>query len=438
MIENVLRWKNMERAMRHTISNKGASGVDGMRVSELPIYLNQCKTKLYQNIMNQKYVPRAIRGVEIPKESGKTRLLGVPTVLDRTLQQAIHQAIIHYFEPKFKAHSYGFRPRKNAGQAVLQAQEYIHQGYKHIVDIDLKNFFDQVDHAILLELLYAKIKCPTTLRLIRKWLRAPILIKGKLHKRRKGIPQGSPLSPLLSNIMLHELDEFLERKGQKYVRYADDFSIYTKSKRRAQDIGNQVYLFLRDKLKLPINREKSGIHKPSNFNILGYGFTSTYEKGDTGTYQLIVSEKSWKKLKASMKEITRKTSPKSLKERIKELKLLQRGWLNYFRLASIQSKLKTLDRWVRNRLRYCIWKHWKKAERRRKNLIRLGVDHHHAYAWSRSRKGGWAIAQSPILITTITNKRLEKRGYESLEKHYLKVCPMFNEPLYTRTVRTVV
>ena len=313
-----------------------------------------------------------------------------------------------------------------------------HEGYQHIVDIDLKNFFDEVDHCLLLQLLYRKVKCRLTLRLIRKWIRAPILINGKLTQRRKGVPQGSPLSPLLSNIMLHELDRQLEKEGLKYVRYADDFSIYAKSKSEAKKRGNAVFLFLKNKLQLPINRGKSGIRKPVQFGILGHKFVPVYEKGTKGKYQLVVSDKSWKKLKQNIKTITRKTSPLSISERISKLKEVGRGWINYFRMASIQGKLKELDSWVRNRLRYCIWHNWKKLERKRKNLLRLGVDHHHAYVWSRTGKGGWAVAQSPIPGTTITLERLRKRGYESMPEYYFKVSPQLNEPLYTRPVRTVV
>jgi len=208
--------------------------------------------------------------------------LGIPTVTDRWLQQAVSQVLATKFELDFEAHSYGFRPEKNTQQAVTQALKYINDGYQDIVDIDLKGFFDMVDHSKLLQLIYNRVKCPTTLRLIRKWLRAPIWKKGRLHKRRKGMPQGSPLSPLLSNILLDELDKELTKRGLRYVRYADDFSIYTKSKAKAREIGNAVYVFLRDKLRLPINREKSGIRKPVQFEILGYKFVPTYEKGVKG------------------------------------------------------------------------------------------------------------------------------------------------------------
>ncbi len=438
MIEQVLNPINVKQACRHVIKNKGSAGVDGMSVKELYDYLSMHRERIESELRKGTYLPQPILGVEIPKSNGKTRLLGIPTVTDRFLQQAVGQAIALKFEMNFEDYSYGFRPNKNAQKAVLKAQEYINSGLHHIVDIDLKSFFDEVDHCILLQLLYRKINCPLTLRLVRKWLRAPILINGKLVKRRKGVPQGSPLSPLLSNIMLNELDKELERQGLYWVRYADDFSIYCKSNHQARKIGNEIYLFLKNKLKLPINREKSGIRKPVNFTILGFGFVPTYVKGDRGKYQLVVSEKGWKSLKQKLKIITRKTTPCTFDERIHRLKEIQRGWIGYYRIASIQGKLKTTDAWMRNRLRYCIWHHWKKPERKRKNLIRLGVDQEHAYAWSRTRKGGWAVAQSPILITTITLERLHKRGYESMLGYYEKVAPHLNEPLYTRTVRTVV
>ena len=394
-----------------------------MSVNALKDFVRTNSVRIAQALKQGDYRAQPILGVAIPKSNGKMRLLGIPTVTDRWLQQCVTQAITPKFEVDFKPHSYGFRPGKNAHHCVIQAQQYINAGFSHIVDIDLKSFFDEVDHCILLQLLYRKVKCKATLQLIRKWLRAPIMIEGKLVKRRKGVPQGSPLSPLLSNIMLHELDRQLEKRGCKYVRYADDFSIYCKKKTEARKMGNEVFLFLKDKLKLPINREKSGIRRPVNFKLLGYEFVPTYEKGTKGQYQLVVSENGWKELKAKIRTITRKTAPLSLAERTRQLKEIGRGWVNYFRLASLVGKLGTVDSWVRNRLRYCIWKDWKKPERKRKNLMRLGVDYHHAFAWSRTRKGGWAIAQSPILTTTITLDRLAKRGYESLLDYYLKVRP---------------
>ena len=438
MIEKVVSRKNMLYAYRQVVSNQGSAGVDGMSVKELSHHLNINRDRIVTSVCNGRYLPQAILGVAIPKHNGKTRMLGIPTVTDRLLQQAVSQVIEPKFEKEFTEHSYGFRPNRNAHQAVQQAQKNIHEGYDHIVDIDLKNFFDEVDHVILLQLLYKKVNCPFTLRLIRRWLRAPIAIKGQLVKRRKGVPQGSPLSPLLSNIVLNELDKELEQQGHRYVRYADDFSVYTKSKSRARAVGNSIFLFLKNKLKLPINRDKSGLRKPAQFQILGYRFVSTYQKGDKGKYQLVVSDKSWLSLKRSLKTVTKKTAPITFDQRIAKLKEIQRGWLNYFRMGNIQIKLKVIDSWIRQRLRYCIWEDWKKPDRRKINLTRLGIHYHQAHAWSRTRMGGWAVAQSPIMVTTITLERLRKRGYESLLTYYEQVSPQLNEPLYTRPVRTVV
>lgn len=411
MIERVVHPYNLQKAEEQVISNKGSAGVDGIKTSELKTLFPQVKLQLLEAIRQGNYQPQPILGVEIPKGNGKVRLLGVPTTTDRVLQQAVSQVIAPLFEPEFSHNSFGFRPNKNARQAVGQARDYIHQGLNYIVDTDLKNFFDEVDHCLLLNLVYRKVKCKTTMRLIKRWLRVPIQINGKLQKRRKGVPQGSPLSPLLSNILLNELDKEMTRRKLKFVRYADDFSIYCTSENQARATAKVIAKFLKTKLKLTINEEKSGIRKPVNFTILGFGFVPTYKKGSKNDYQLVVAEKTWKKLKEKLKSISRKTAPVKLENRIAKIKEVQRGWLNYFRGTSIMGKLRDLDGWLRNRLRYCIWHDWKKPERKRKNLIRLGVDQGHAYAFSRTRKGGWAIAQSPILSTTITLKRLKQRGY---------------------------
>jgi RNA-directed DNA polymerase len=438
MVEQVLHPYNLERALKQVIANKGSAGVDGMKVTELTQYFRAYKSVIAQSIKENNYLPKPILGVEIPKGNGKTRLLGVPTVVDRLLQQAVSQVLMPKWESEFSVNSYGFRPHKSARQVVGKALEYIHEGYTHIVDIDLKSFFDEVDHCLLLNLIYQKVKCPITLRLIRKWLKAPIQINGKLQKRRKGVPQGSPISPLLSNILLNELDKQLTKWGYRFVRYADDFSIYCKYRNDATATFKQVERFLKRKLQLPINKEKSGVRKPMQFELLGFGFTPVFEKGSKGRYQLIVSGKAWKRLKQRLKAITRKTIPMTFDERIAKIKQVQRGWLNYFRGTSIQGKLKSLDGWLRNRLRYCIWHSWKKWRRKRANLIRLGASERDATRWSFTRKGGWAIAQSPILGTTITNERLKKRGYVSLLEVYTMLNPSICEPPYTRTVRTVV
>jgi group II intron reverse transcriptase/maturase len=417
MIEKVLEATNLYKATRQVERNKGACGVDGMKTTALSTFIAENRVHLLEIIRTNSYVPNPILGVTIPKGKGKTRLLGIPTVVDRWLQQAVSQQLMVHFEYDFEPVSYGFRPQKNIQKAVLQAQSYINNGYQDIVDIDLKGFFDQVDHCILLQLIYHKVKCPITLRLIRKWLRVPIFINGKPQKRRKGIPQGSPISPLLSNIMLDVLDKEMKRMGLCYVRYADDFSVYAKSKSEAKQIGNTLFIFLRDKLKLPINKAKSGIRRPINFELLGHGFVPVYKKGVKGQYQLVVAKKSWGKFKRNLKSITKKTKPMSLSERLERLSQVCRGWMNNYRLTNIYAKVKKLDEWIRNRLRYCIWHDWKKLERKRKNLIRLGVEIGQAYAWSRTRMGGWAVAQSPILKTTITVSRLKRKGYKPLRDY---------------------
>ena len=418
MIKQLTSKKNLNEAYLQVYRNKGAGGIDDIQITELKTILQATGKQLNEQIERGTYQVSPIKGVEIPKSNGKTRLLGIPTVVDRFYQQALHQVLQPIFESDFRMHSYGFRPGRNAHQALQQSLLNINSGYQDIVDIDLKSFFDEVEHYILLELIYKKVKCKATMKLLRSFLRAPILINGKLQKRRKGVPQGSPLSPLLSNILLNELDKELEKRGHRYVRYADDFSIYVRSKKSAKRVGNSIYKFLRDKLRLPINREKSGIRRPSTFEVLGYSFVPTYRKGEKGKYQFVVKKSKWKEFKSKLKRLTKKTIPMSFDERIRQIYWLIRGWVNYFKLASMQAKLKKLDEWLRNRLRYCIWHHWKKPERKRKNLIRLGVNQGMAYAWSRTRMGGWAVAQSPILGTTITIKRLKMRGYVSLVEYY--------------------
>lgn len=414
MIGKVLAAGNLDRAAREVMQNRGSSGIDGMKTTELSDYIRAHRATILTEIHEHSYIPSPILGVSIPKGKGKSRLLGIPTVVDRWLQQAVNLQLMTKFEYEFEPVSYGFRRQKNIHKAVLQAQAYINSGYAEIVDIDLKGFFDEVDHCILLQLIYKKVKCRTTLRLLRKWLRAPISIDGKLCKRRKGIPQGSPISPLLSNIMLDVLDKEMKRKGLYYLRYADDFSIYAKTKSEAKEIGTMVCNFLKEKLKLPINKAKSGIRRPVNFELLGHGFVPIYKKGVKGQYQLVVAKKSWAKLKRTLKSITKKTKPMSLLERLHRLNEVCSGWMNNYRLTNIYAKVKKLDEWLRNRLRYCIWHDWKKLDRKRKNLIRLGIEAGQAYAWSRTRMGGWAVAQSPILRTTITVSRLKRKGYKAL------------------------
>jgi RNA-directed DNA polymerase len=421
LINKILRTGNLTDACYEVIRNKGSEGIDKMKVTDLKVYLDKNRITLENQIRNNQYLPQPIRGKEIPKRNGKKRLLGIPTVIDRMLQQATSRILMMHYDVLFSNNSFGFRPQRNAQQAVGKALEYINNGYKAIVDIDLKAYFDEVDHCLLLNILHRHIKCKSTMCLIRRWLRVPISINGKLQKRRKGVPQGSPLSPLLSNIMLHELDLEMTQQGLRFIRYADDFSIYCKTKTEARRISNKIIQYLNQKLKLPINTEKSGIRNPLKFTILGYTFVASYQKGAKGKYQLVVDKKRWESFKEKLKETTRKTAPMSFDLRIHKLKEIYRGWINYFKHANIGSKLGELDGWLRNRIRCCIWHDWKKPERKRKNLIRLGVNSNKAYQWSRTRMGSWAVAQSPILGTTITISRLTKRGYESMLSYYKQV-----------------
>ena len=411
LLAQVVESDNLKRALRRVIRNGGAAGTDGMQVKDLPGYLNETWPKLKEQIERGQYHPLPVLGIEIPKDSGGKRLLGIPTVLDRMIQQAIFQVLSPIWEEDFSDHSYGFRPGRSAQEAVLQGQAYINEGYQEVIDLDLKAFFDRVNHDKLMALIRAKIKDKFLLRLIRRYLQSGIMLGKVVRARQVGTPQGGPLSPLLSNILLNELDQELEKRGHRFVRYADDCSIYLRSKQAAKRVLGSISRFLEEKLLLEVNQEKTKICRPVKFTLLGYGFVSVYLKGVKGKYRLRVAPKSLKRLKLKLKGLTRKTRPLALTERIRQIKQLVIGWVQYFKYASSIRKLKELDGWLANRLRYCIWKQWKRPEKRRRSFIRLGVNHQKAYAWSRSRKGGWAIALSPMMRTTITIERLKRRGY---------------------------
>jgi group II intron reverse transcriptase/maturase len=431
MIEEVLNPWNLMRAYRRVVRNGGAAGVDGMGTESLYAWWEAHREEVKSSSRGCTYLPQPILGVSIPKPVGRRRQLGIPTVADRMLQQAVGQVLCNHFEMSFEDGSYGFRPNRNAHQAVRRSPDYINSGHDWIVDIDLKNFFDEAEHSLLLQILYRKVKCRATLRLIRKWLRSPIQIEGKLEKRRRGMPQGSPLSPILSNILLDLLDKKLREMGVKYVRYADDFSIYCREKGEAESVQAKVYEYLRQKLHLPVNESKSGLRRPEEFTILGYGFKPATVGADGLAYRLTVSEKSLKSLKAKLKAVTRKTKPYTFDQRMSRLKEIQQGWVQYFILADMRFPLEKTDRWVRNRIRYCIWHNWKIPKRRCKSLIRMGIPPQKAYSWSYTRKGGWATARSIIMKSTVTLSRLHRRGYQSMLSYYESISPYLNEPLYT-------
>jgi len=302
-----------------------------------------------------------VRGVKIPKPGGGTRQLGIPVVMDRLIQQSIHGVLSRLWEPSFSAFSYGFRPRRSAHDALRQAREYINSGRHWIIDLDLKSFFDKVNHDKLMSLLSRKVGDKTLLKLIRQYLQSGMAEGGKTVPRRAGTPQGGPLSPLLSNILLNELDKELEKRGHKFVRYADDCSIFLNSREAAERVLASITRFLENKLLLEVNSEKTSICRPSGFTLLGHGFVPSYKKGDKGKYRLCIAKKSWQRLKAKIKTITRKTSPIPLEERIARLNELMRGWVHYFKNATGYQKLKSMDAWIRCRLRYCIWKAYERS-----------------------------------------------------------------------------
>lgn len=421
LLAHVLAPENLKRAYKRVVRNGGAAGTDGMQVQDLQGYLDEAWPQVKEQIERGQYRPLPVLGIEIPKASGGKRLLGIPTVLDRMIQQAIHQVLSPMWEEDFSDHSYGFRPARSAQGAVLQGLAYINEGYQEIVDLDLKAFFDRVSHDKLMALIRMKVKDKFLLRLIRRYLQSGIMLGGVEKARQKGTPQGGPLSPLLSNILLNQLDQELENRGHRFVRYADDCSIYVRSKVAAKRVLGSITRFLEQKLLLEVNSEKTQICRPVKFTLLGYGFVSLYQKGVKGKYRLRVAPKSIKRFKLKLKGLTRKTRPLALSERIKQINKVIKGWLQYFKYAHSFRKLKELDGWLRNRLRYCIWKHWKKPEKRRRSFIRLGVEAQKAYSWSRSRMGGWAIALSPMMRTTITIQRLERRGYLPLVDYYLSI-----------------
>jgi len=420
LLNKILDYSNIDKAYKQVVGNKGSKGVDGITTAQLQGYMRENWDRIKREITIGHYQPQAILGIEIPKTSGGKRLLGIPTVTDRLIQQSIHQVLNPIFDVEFSEYSYGFRKGRSAHQAIRQAQRHINEGYQEIIDLDLKSFFDVVNQDYLMSLLYRKIKDKMLLKLIRRYLQSDILIGGLTQQREKGTPQGSPLSPLLSNIILNELDKELESRGLRFVRYADDCSIFLKSKRSARRVKRSITKFIETKLHLIVNEQKTNICRPINYFTMGYGYVPVYKKGEKGKYNLRVSPKSFKRMKQKVKEITRKTLPLSFKERITKLKAFTRGWVNYYKYAHMSLKLNDLDGWVRNRLRYCIWKHWKKPNKRMRSFIRMGISRGQAYAWSRSRMGGWAIAQSPIMRTTVTLERLQRRGYFSFSEQFQK------------------
>ena len=413
LLENVLERNNMLEAMYRVIRNKGSHGIDGMKTDELREHVKRTWATVKSKLLEGKYNPSPVRRVEIPKPDGGVRLLGIPTVQDRMIQQAIAQVLSEIYEPTFSESSFGFRPNRGAKNAIKQSETYIKQGYKWVVDMDLEKFFDKVNHDILMAKLEKKIKDRRLLKLIRKYLESGVLINGIKVSSEEGTPQGGPLSPLLANIMLDDVDKELEKRGHKFCRYADDCNIYVRSKRAGFRVMNSITRIIEGKLKLKVNRDKSAVDIVSKRKFLGFSF---YFAKDGA--KIRIHEKSIKRFKEKIRFITNRNRGISMDLRILKLNDSIRGWINYFGIANAKRKLLELDQWIRRRLRACIWKQWKRVKTKSRNLIKLGVPKYKAYEYANTRKGYWRISNSPILETTLNNKYFKSIGLMSLSNIY--------------------
>jgi RNA-directed DNA polymerase len=424
LLEQILHRDNLNEAYQRVKRNGGKHGVDGMKVNELLPFLQQNGQALKEAILAGKYRPQPVRRVEIPKPDGGVRLLGIPTVCDRMIQQAIAQVLSPIFEQEFSNHSYGFRPGRNAHQAIEQASVYINEGYKRVVDIDLEKFFDRVNHDKLMHLLSLRIEDKRLLKLIRKYLESGIMLGGVVSPSTEGTPQGGPLSPLLSNVMLHELDKELEKRGHRFCRYADDCNIYVKSRKAGERVMASIGKFIEENLKLKVNLAKSAVDSPTKRKFLGFSF---YFKQKEARVRL--HPKSLERIKLKVKILTKRSNGKSSLERIMKLSELTTGWVHYFKIADIKGHCHRLDEWMRRRLRMCEWKQWKKVKTKYNNLVALGAKSPKAWEYANTRKGYWRISNSPILSTTLTNIYFEKLGLRNFSAVYSKALKSMNRPV---------
>ena len=413
LLEEVLERNNMLLALKRVISNKGSHGVDGMKIDELREHIKKHWDTIKAKILESKYNPSPVRRVEIPKVDGGVRLLVIQTVQDRLIQQAIAQVLSRIYEPLFSNNSFGFRPRRGAKDAVTKSKQYINEGNRWVIDMDLEKFFDKVNHDILMGKLEKKIKDKRLLSLIRKYLKSGILINGVSVTSAEGTPQGGPLSPLLANIMLDELDKELEKRGHKFCRYADDNNVYVKSKRAGIRVMESMIKLIENKLKLKVNKDKSAVDFVSKRKFLGFSFY--FAKGGA---EIRIHEKSIKRFKDKIKFYTNRNIGISMESRLKKLNQIMMGWINYYGIANAVAKLKELDKWIRRRLRACIWKQWKKISTRHRNLVKLGINKYKAWEYANTRKGYWRISKSPILSKSLNNKYLESLGFVSLTQTY--------------------
>jgi RNA-directed DNA polymerase len=413
MLEEILDYRNISKALKQVESNRGAGGVDGMSTEELRGWLEANWAPLKQSILEGSYHPQPVRKVEIPKAGGGKRALGIPTVVDRLVNQAISQWLSPQYEPGFSESSYGFREGRNAHQAVEQAKRYLEEGKVWVVEIDLEHFFDRVNHDKLMGKLAKRIADKGTLKLIRSYLNSGVMEGGLETPRREGTPQGSPLSPLLSNIVLDELDKELEGRGHSFVRYADDISIYVKSEKAAQRVRESTTDYLEKELKLRVNREKTKVSEARQSTLLGFSFYR-----DKDGWGIKIAPKSLERIKEKIRAKTKRNDPSNMGEKIKKLEAIIEGWVNYFRIARAKDAMDRLDMMVRSRLRTGLWKQWKRPRTRIRNLKKLGASQRNAERWGNSSWGPYRMAHHPALYTTITNARLQRLGYVGFYNYY--------------------
>jgi RNA-directed DNA polymerase len=410
LLEAVVEEKNMWLALKQVERNRGAAGVDNMTVAQLRTYLREHWPRIKEELLAGDYQPQPVLKVEIPKPGGKgMRMLGIPTVVDRLIQQALQQVLSPLFEPDFSESSYGFRLQRSAHQAVLKARQYVREGRRWVVDIDLEKFFDRVNHDILMSRLARRIKDKRVLRLIRRYLQAGMMSNGLTTVRREGTPQGGPLSPLLSNILLDELDKELERRGHKFCRYADDCNVYVQSRSAGERVLKSLTTFLDRRLRLQVNAEKSAVARPWERKFLGYSFTNHREA------RLKVATTSVQRLKEKVREIFRRGRGRNLRKLIEEkLTPLLRGWLNYFRLAEVKGIFDELDSWIRRKLRNLIWRQWKRPFTRAKKLMQRGLAKEQALKSAANGRGPWWNAGAAHMHAAFPKSYFDRRGLLSL------------------------
>ena len=413
LLERILDRNNLNQAYLKVKRNGGSAGIDGMTVEEMLPYLKEHREELLEALRNERYKPKAVRRVEIPKPDGGKRMLGVPTVIDRMIQQAIVQVLQPMYEPLFSENSYGFRPKRSAQQAMKQALEYYNEGYTQVVDLDLAKYFDTINHEILIGMLREQVKDERVIRLIRKYLKSGVMVNGLISPTTEGTPQGGNLSPLLSNIYLTAFDRMLESRGHKFVRYADDCNIYVKSRRAAERVMTNCTKFLEGKLKLKVNRKKSQVGSPLRLKFLGFSMYKTGKKAGIRPHG-----KSIKKFKDKIRELTSRKQARSIEDILKRLKRYTVGWLGYYSIADMESHIKRLNEWIRRRIRQIYWKQWKRIKTRHDNLVKLGIDNENAWKWANSRKAYWRISNSQVLSMSLTNKYLASVGYDDILERY--------------------